>query len=99
MSKLIALSIDVMKINKTRLIKGKKGTYLNLAVSLNDQKDKFGNDVSCWEGQSEEERKSKTDRNFLGNGRVVYSSEGPKQANPASQDPNDNYTDEERLPF
>ncbi len=75
MSKLMKLSIDVTKINKERLYRGKKGTYLDLMVELKDEPDKYENDVSAWEGQSEEERKAKKDRNFLGNGKVIWSSE------------------------
>lgn len=75
MSKLLSVSIDVTKINKSELIVGAKGTYLNLTVSLNDEEDKFGNTVSAWQSQSKEQREAKTDRNFLGNGKVLYSSD------------------------
>jgi hypothetical protein len=75
MSKLLNVSIDVTKIKKELLISGAKGTYLNLTVSLNDEEDKFGNTVSAWQSQSKEEREAKVDRNFLGNGKVVYDSD------------------------
>jgi hypothetical protein len=75
MSKLLNVSIDVTKIKKELLISGAKGTYLNLTVSVNDEEDKFGNTVSAWQSQSKEEREAKVDRNFLGNGKVVYDSE------------------------
>jgi hypothetical protein len=75
MSKLLNVSIDVTKIKKELLIAGAKGTYLNLTVSLNDEEDKFGNTVSAWQSQSKEEREAKVDRNFLGNGKVVYDSD------------------------
>jgi hypothetical protein len=83
MAKLIAISIDVTKLDKSKFVAGKKGTYANLTISLNDEPDQYNNDVSVWEGQSEEERKAKADRNFLGNGKVVWSSEvssSPKSA-------------------
>ena len=102
MGKLISLSIDVTKINKERLFKGGKGTYLNLTVSLNDQPDKFGNHVSSWEAQSKEEREAKQGRNFLGNGKILYDSgQQPvnRPQNPAPQNPNDNYPEGEGLPF
>jgi hypothetical protein len=75
MSKLLNVSIDVTKIKKELLISGAKGTYLNLTVSVNDEEDKFGNTVSAWQSQSKEEREAKVDRNFLGNGKVVYDSD------------------------
>jgi hypothetical protein len=70
--KLLKLSIDVSKIDKSRLFKGKKGTYLDLMVQVKDEPDQFGNDVSAWEGQSEDERKGQVKRNFLGNGKIVH---------------------------
>jgi len=80
MSKLISISIDVTKINKERLIAGKKGTYLDLTIEVKDEKDQFDNDVAAWEGQSKEEREAKTNRNYLGNGRVVWSSDPKPEA-------------------
>ncbi len=72
MSKLIALSLNLSKIDKTKLIAGKNGSYLNLTVSLNDTDDAFGNNVSCWTSQSKEEREAKEERTFLGNGKVIF---------------------------
>jgi len=80
MSKLISLSINVDKIDATKLVKGKKGRYLNVTLDVKDEKDQYGNDCSVWQGQSEEERKAKKDRNFLGNGKVVWSSNGSDPA-------------------
>lgn len=75
MAQLISISIDVTKIRKERLYKGEKGTYLKLTVSLNDEADQFGNTVSAYEEQTKEERESKASKNFLGNGKVFWSSE------------------------
>jgi len=72
MSKLLSVSLDVTKINKSELITGAKGTYLNLTISLNDEEDKFGNTVSAWQSQSKEQREAKEDRNFLGNGKILF---------------------------
>jgi hypothetical protein len=98
MAKLIAVSIDVTKLDKSKFVTGKKGTYANLTISLNDEPDQYNNDVSVWEGQSEDERKSKADRNFLGNGKVVWSSEcqtqQPKQSKKAVKEEEDDL-----LPF
>ena len=82
MSKLLSVSIDVTKIDKSELIVGAKGTYLNLTVSLNDTEDKFGNTVSAWQSQSKEQREAKVDRNFLGNGKILFDGDAkssPKQ--------------------
>lgn len=92
--KLLSLKIDVTKINKDRLYKGTKGTYLNLSVALNDEKDTYGNDVSVWEEQTKEERENKQERNYLGNGKTVW--EGEKKT-VKNDSPIDNSEDD--LPF
>ena len=72
MGKLISASLNVLKIDKTKLFKGDKGTYLKITISINDQIDQFGNNVSVWEEQSKEEREAKVQRNYLGNGKIVF---------------------------
>jgi len=84
MAKLLSLSINVSKINKARLIQGKNGQYLDLTVSINNDVDNYGNNVSCWEGQKKEERDAKAERNFLGNGKVIWSDDS-QVAKPAAQ--------------
>jgi hypothetical protein len=85
MGQLLAISIDVTKLDKSKFIAGKKGTYANLTISVNDTDDQFGNNVSIWEGQSQEEREAKADRNFLGNGKVVWTGgdKGSQSSTPA----------------
>lgn len=85
MGQLIALSLNLSKIDKSKLITGEKGTYANITVSVNDEEDKFGNNVSCWEGQTKEEREAKADRNFLGNGKIVWSDKGSQSSKPATK--------------
>ena len=85
MSKLVSISLDVTKINKSELITGEKGTYLNLTVSLNDTPDKFGNTVSAWQSQTKEQREAKVNRTFLGNGKVLFDSDGANTTPPPAQ--------------
>lgn len=75
MAKLLNVSINLSKIDKSKLIEGKKGKYLNLTISVNDQKNDFDQDVSCWQGQSKEEVQNKEAKNYLGNGKVFWSSD------------------------
>jgi hypothetical protein len=99
MGQLIAISIDVTKLDKSKLVKGKKGTYANITVSVNDEDDQFGNNASIWESQTKEERDAKVDRNFLGNGKVIWSSQSstdqPKPSGKKTQASDDN----DDLPF
>jgi len=77
MSSLITVSLNLDKIDKEKIIKGKKGKYLNITFSVNDEEDQYGNNVSVWHSQSKEERDAKKDRIFLGNGRVVWTDGKP----------------------
>ena len=72
MAVLLNVSIDVTKIDKAKLIEGKKGRYLNLTVALNDEQDDYGNDVSAWQSQDKEEREAGERKNYLGNGRKLW---------------------------
>jgi hypothetical protein len=43
MSKLISISINVDLLDKSKLYKGKKGTYLNISGFLKEDADQYGN--------------------------------------------------------
>jgi hypothetical protein len=82
MSKLILASIDVTKIEKNLLYKGKKGTYLKLSIWQNDEPDQFGNDFSIQQSTGKDDPKI-----FLGNGKY-YVKDEPKTEG-AISDPGD----------
>lgn len=71
MAHLISLSIDASKITKSRM---KDGKYINITINIDDKEDKYGNNVAAWENQTKEERDSKAKRNYLGNGKVLFTS-------------------------
>lgn len=68
---IIQLKIDVSKISKERLYKGKKGTYLTAAVILNDEPDEYGNDGMIIEQISKEEREAGHKGTILGNAKFL----------------------------
>jgi hypothetical protein len=74
MSAIVNFSINVEDIDKSKLIKGKKGSYLNLTMSINDET-RFGNNASITLSQSQEEREAKEAKTYLGNGKVVWVSD------------------------
>lgn len=80
MSKLISIKIAVFKIDKNRLFKGEKGTYLDADLWINDTPDKFGNDASVSMTQTKEERTSKKPKIYIGNGKKVLGWEGEQPA-------------------
>jgi hypothetical protein len=99
MATLINASIDLTKVDKTKLVKGK---YLNLTISVNDNLDNYGNNVSLTIQQSKEERDLKASKTYLGNGKVVYTNGEVKVAEKQDkplQNTSDKFKDIPDLPF
>ena len=71
MTKLISIKIDVTKIDKDRLYKGAKGTYLDAQVFLNDEADQYGNHGMITQQVSKDERESGQKGAILGNVKVI----------------------------
>jgi len=74
---IIKLNIDVLKIDKKRLFKGKKGTYANFTVLLRDETDQYGNDGMIVEDITAEEREAGNKGTILGNARIVQTQNKP----------------------
>lgn len=55
---------------------------VNITISLNDAPDQYGNNASIWISQTKEERDAKTPKVYLGNGKVIYDSNMPRQNAP-----------------
>ena len=72
MASIIATSIDLTKIPKDKIINGKKGKYLPITITLNDELDQFGNNGPVVVQQTKEERDAKTEKVYLGNVKVVW---------------------------
>ena len=95
MASIIATSIDLNKIPKDKIIVGKKGKYLPITITLNDDVDQFGNNGPVVVQQSKEERETKTEKVYLGNVKVVWTNgenvaaaprdDGPAPAQPAAE--------------
>jgi len=77
--KIILGKMDVTKIDKARLFKGAKGTYLDFALMEHDQPDQYGNDFMVVQSVSKEERLKGVKGAILGNGKYA----GGKPARPA----------------
>ena len=95
MASIIATSIDLTKIPKDKIIDGKKGKYLPITITLNDELDQFGNQGPVVVQQTKEERDAKVEKTYLGNVKVVWTNGDnvavaprdaqPQQAAPAAQ--------------
>jgi hypothetical protein len=72
MGAIIKASIRVDRLPKEKFIKGKDGAvYYNLTISVNDDT-RYGNNVALMDSQTKEEREAKTQKTYLGNGKVVW---------------------------
>lgn len=71
MAKLIAIKIDVTKIDKERLFQGKKGQYLDATVFLSDEEGQYGDNGMITQSVSKEEREAGVKGNILGNVKIL----------------------------
>ena len=77
----INLKIDVSKIDKERLFKGKKGTYLDATAFIDlDNQGEFGDNGIINQAVSKEEREQGQRGDLIGNVTVFYKDESQTQA-------------------
>lgn len=75
---MIVIKIDVKKIEKERLFKGEKGTYLDIA--LMDRPDEYGNEGFVVQSVSKEERLAGVKGPIIGNWKILETKPKPKPA-------------------
>ena len=72
MASIIKASINLNNIPKEKIFVGKKGKYLPITITLNDEVDQFGNQGPVVVEQTKEERDAKAAKTYLGNVKVVW---------------------------
>jgi hypothetical protein len=72
MASIIKASINLNQVPKDKIINGKKGKYLPITITINDEVDQFGNQGPLMVEQSKEEREAKVPKVYLGNVKVVW---------------------------
>lgn len=73
MSALLNVSIRVDSLPKEKFVQGKDGkVFYNFTISVNDDSNQFGQNVSLIDSQTKEEREAKKPKSYLGNGNVVW---------------------------
>ena len=100
MAGIVKANINLDAIPKDKIYKGKKGRYLPISITINDEADQFGNQGPVIVDQTKEEREAKAEKTYLGNVKVVWTNgtfpdrvtEGQPQAKPQPKV-------EEDLPF
>lgn len=95
---MISISIDVTKIDKDRLYKGQKGTYLD-AVLIDTPNNQYGDNFMIVQSVSKEEREQGIKGEILGNGKIL--GQQPQQSAPQQpSEPQDNFDpQDDDLPF
>lgn len=81
-------------------IKQKDGSFKSYTISISDQTNDYGQNVSVYESQTKDEVKEKAKKKYIGNGKVwwtdgkiVLAEKKEKKQTPTSTDANDD------LPF
>ena len=92
MASIIKTSINLSEIPKDKIFVGKKGKYLPITITLNDEPDQFGNQGPVVVEQTKEEREAKAAKTYLGNVKVVWTNgenvaTAPRDNQPAAAAP------------
>tara|TARA_R110002072_G_scaffold2647_2_gene21740 strand:+ start:122 stop:436 length:315 start_codon:yes stop_codon:yes gene_type:complete len=104
MASIIKASINLNNIPKDKIFIGKKGKYLPITITINDEVDQFGNQGPVVVEQSKEERETKTAKTYLGNVKVVWTNgdnvaAAPRDGEPAMTTPQPAPAAADDLPF
>ena len=97
MSKIgVGLNIDVTKIEKARLVEGKKGTYLDMTVFIDlDEQDQYGNNGMIVHAKQKGEEGQTP---ILGNAKIFWREDGGSSA-PVTQVDNNMDSFDDDIPF
>ena len=107
MAQIINASIDLSKIDKSKINKFDKdgnpykngAQYYSVTIFVNDEVDKFGNNVSVANNQTKDEQTSGTKKTYIGNGKVVWTGESKKKSQPEQDFTPSATEDDGSLPF
>ena len=103
MASIVNFSIDLTKIPREKIIDGKKGKYLPITLTLNDEVDNYGNNGPVIVAQSKEEREAKVAKVYLGNATVAWTNGQNVEPAPREGQPQQRQTApapvEDDLPF
>ena len=87
MASIIKGSINLDMIDKSKIYVGKKGKYLPITITINDEVDNYGNQGPVVIEQTKEEREAKVAKIYLGNVKVVWTNGDNVQAAPRTDQP------------
>jgi hypothetical protein len=86
MAQNISVRLDVSKIDKSKLYKGEKGTYLDAAIIMKDEPDQYGNIGMIVQSVTKEEREQGVKGSILGNVKYIGNKPTQQQSSASSQE-------------
>jgi len=72
MASILKANLNLAAIPKDKIYKGKKGSYLPITITINDELGNYGDNGPIIVEQTKEEREAKADKTYLGNVKVVW---------------------------
>jgi len=86
----VSVKLNLSKIDKARLFKGEKGTYLDATMFIDlDNQGQYGDNGMITQDVSKEEREQGVKSSILGNVKVFYKDGGTNLAHdPSAKQPN-----------
>lgn len=104
MASIMKANIDLNKIPKDKIYKGKKGSYLPIVITINDELGMFGDSGPIIVEQTKDERDAKVDKVYLGNVKIVWTNgtnvdAAPKEDNQQQSAPRAVAVEDDGLPF
>ena len=89
MASILKANLNLQAIPKDKIYKGKKGSYLPITITINDELGNYGDNGPIIVEQSKEEREAKADKTYLGNVKVVWTNgtnveTAPREGAPAA---------------
>lgn len=82
MASMLSLSICLTDIDKNKISIGKNGKkYYELTLSISDEVNIYGQNVSAFDKQTKEEISNKEQKKYIGNGKVFWQSNTVRVAN------------------
>ncbi len=74
---IISASIDISKIDESKIYIGKNGRkWVSVSILVKDEIDQYNNSVAISLGQTPQEIKAKSPKVYLGNGKIVFDNSG-----------------------
>ena len=104
MAAIINGSINLDMIDKSKIVQGKKGKYLPITITINDDADTYGNQGPITLSQTKEEREAKSPKVYLGNIKVAWTNNvinkvDVQQVTPMKSPPTLAEQEDDDLPF